>query len=64
VTLHGHDEKDNSVNPEVFRGLINFASKLETKLKVFYCKSNMHKFCKLIELLKLILENSPVKLQN
>lgn len=31
--LHGHDEKDDSVNPGIFRGLINFASKLDPDLK-------------------------------
>ncbi|XP_076046726.1 zinc finger MYM-type protein 1-like [Oratosquilla oratoria] len=31
--------------------------KLETELKVFYCRSDMHEYCKLIELLKFILEN-------
>ena len=32
--------------------------KLETELKVFYCRSDMHEYCKLIELLKFILENN------
>ncbi|XP_075232954.1 zinc finger MYM-type protein 1-like isoform X2 [Lycorma delicatula] len=31
--LHVHDEKDDSVNPWVFRGLVNFASKLDSDLK-------------------------------
>jgi hypothetical protein len=31
--LRGHDEKDDSVNPGVFRGLVNFASKLDSDLK-------------------------------
>ena len=32
--------------------------KFETELKVFYCRSDIHEFCKLIELLKFILENN------
>ena len=32
--------------------------KLETELKVFYCRSDIHEYCKLIELLKFILENN------
>jgi hypothetical protein len=28
--------------------------KLETELKVFYCRSDIHEYCKLIEMLKLI----------
>ena len=31
--LRGHDEKDGSVNPGVFRELINFASKLDPDFK-------------------------------
>ncbi|KFM66863.1 hypothetical protein X975_00179, partial [Stegodyphus mimosarum] len=31
--LRRHDEKDDSVNPGVFRGLVNFASKLDSDLK-------------------------------
>lgn len=33
VPLRGHDETDDSVNPGVFRGLINFASKLDPDLR-------------------------------
>jgi len=32
--------------------------KIETELKVVYCRSDMHEYCKLIELLKFILENN------
>ena len=32
--------------------------KLETELKVFHCRSDIHKYSKLVELLKLILENN------
>ncbi|PNF24207.1 hypothetical protein B7P43_G16041 [Cryptotermes secundus] len=32
--------------------------KLETELKVFYCRSDIHEYCTLIELLKFILENN------
>ncbi|PNF39830.1 hypothetical protein B7P43_G03123 [Cryptotermes secundus] len=42
--------------------------KLETELKVFYCRSDTHEYCTLIELLKFILENDLddvlVKLRN
>ena len=31
--------------------------KLETELKVFYCRSDIHEYSKLVDLLKLILEN-------
>ncbi|PNF31520.1 hypothetical protein B7P43_G00803 [Cryptotermes secundus] len=31
--LRGHDEKDVSINPGVFRRLVNFASKLDSDLK-------------------------------
>ena len=31
--LRGQDEKDDSINPGVFRGLVNFASKLDSDLK-------------------------------
>ena len=33
--------------------------KLETELKIFYCKSDIHEYSKLVDLLKLILENNP-----
>lgn len=33
IPLRGHDETDDSVNPGVFRGLINFASKLDPDLR-------------------------------
>ena len=32
--------------------------KLETELKVFYCRSDIHEYIKLVDLLKLILENN------
>lgn len=32
VSLRGHDERDESENPGIFRGLINFASKLDFDL--------------------------------
>ena len=32
--------------------------KLETELKVFYCRSDIHEYSKLVDLLKLILENN------
>ena len=31
--LRGHDKKDDSVNPGVFRGLVNFASKFDSDLE-------------------------------
>lgn len=33
IPLRGHDETEDSYNPGVFRGLINFASKLDPDLK-------------------------------
>lgn len=33
LALRGHDEKPNSQNPGVFRGLINLSSELDTVLK-------------------------------
>ena len=33
IPLRGHDERDDSVNPGVFKGLIDFASKLDPDLK-------------------------------
>ncbi|CAL1530206.1 unnamed protein product, partial [Lymnaea stagnalis] len=29
IPLRGYDEKDDSINPGIFRGLVNFASKLD-----------------------------------
>ncbi|CAL7937392.1 unnamed protein product [Xylocopa violacea] len=33
IPLHGRDEKDDAVNPGIFRGLVNFASNLDSDLK-------------------------------
>lgn len=33
IPLRGHDETENSLNPGIFRGLINFAKKLDSDLK-------------------------------
>lgn len=33
LALRGHDERDDSLNPGVFRGLINFSAELDTSLK-------------------------------
>lgn len=42
LSLRGHDEKPNSENPGVFRGLINFSSELDTVLKCHIENSSVY----------------------
>lgn len=62
TSLRGHDEKDDSVNPSVFRGLINFASKLDPDLKHHLETSSVFKgVSKIIQndILDCLLQNIP-----
>jgi len=43
LALRGHDEKSNSENPGVFRGLINFSSELDSVLKCHIENSSVFK---------------------
>jgi len=43
LALRGHNEKSDSVNPGIFRGLINFSSELDDKLKIHLEKSTVFK---------------------
>lgn len=43
LALRGHNEKSDSVNPGIFRGLINFSSELDDKLKIHIEKSTVFK---------------------
>lgn len=43
LALRGHNEKPNSVNPGVFRGLINFSWELDTVLKCHIENSSVFK---------------------
>lgn len=43
LALRGHDEKSNSENPGVFRGLINFSSELGSVLKCHIENSSVFK---------------------
>ena len=43
--LRGHNEKDDLVNPGVFRGLINFASKLDPDFRNHLETSTVFKRC-------------------
>ncbi|CAH1998384.1 unnamed protein product [Acanthoscelides obtectus] len=43
LALRGHDEKDGSSNPGIFRGLINFTAELDIALKDHFEKSTVFK---------------------
>jgi len=43
LALRGHDEKDDSANPGVFKGLINFSTELDIALKDHFEKSTVFK---------------------
>ncbi|KAE9522125.1 hypothetical protein AGLY_017469 [Aphis glycines] len=43
LALRGHNEKSDSVNPGIFRKLINFSSELDNKLKIHIEKSTVSK---------------------
>lgn len=43
LALRGHNEKFDSENPGIFRGLINFSSELDDKLKIHLEKSAVFK---------------------
>lgn len=43
LALRGHDERDNSQNPGIFKGLINFSSELDTVLREHFQKATVFK---------------------
>jgi len=43
LALRGHDEKSDSINPGIFRGLINFSAELDSVLKIHLEKSTVFK---------------------
>lgn len=43
LALRGHDEKDDSANPGIFKGLINFSTELDIALKDHFEKSTVFK---------------------
>lgn len=43
LALRGHDEKDTSLNPGIFRGLISFSAELDSTLKVHLEKATVFK---------------------
>ncbi|KAL4153992.1 hypothetical protein QTP88_001825 [Uroleucon formosanum] len=43
LALRGHDEKDTSLNPGIFRGLISFSAELDSALKVHLEKATVFK---------------------
>jgi len=43
LALRGHDEKADSINPGVFRGLINFSAELDSALKTYLEKATVFK---------------------
>lgn len=43
LTLRGHDEAENSSNPGIFKGLINYTAEIDQQLKTHLEKSTVFK---------------------